>query len=36
MFGGTLGWDDAVITIAVLEVIPLTVLSVICEYNTRP
>lgn len=36
MFGGTLGWDDAVITIAVLEIIPLTVLSVICKYNIRP
>ena len=30
-FGGSLGWDDAVITIAVLEVIPLSVLSVICK-----
>lgn len=30
-FGGTFGWDDAFITIAVIEIIPLTVLSVICE-----
>ena len=28
-FGGQLGWDDAVITLAVLEVIPLSVLSVV-------
>lgn len=28
-FGGVLGWDDAVMTIAILEVIPLTVFSVI-------
>ena len=36
-FGGTLGWDDAVMTIAVLEVIPLTVFSVICKqcYNVH-
>lgn len=34
-FGGNnLGWDDAIISIAVLEVIPLTVLSVIREYPT--
>jgi hypothetical protein len=30
-FGGQLGWDDAVITVAMLEVIPLSVLSVVCE-----
>lgn len=30
-FGGSLGWDDAVITLAILEVIPLSVLSVVCE-----
>jgi hypothetical protein len=30
-FGGSLGWDDAVITIAVLEVIPLSALSVVCK-----
>lgn len=30
-FGGSLGWDDAVITIAMLEIIPLTVFSVIRE-----
>jgi len=31
-FGDSLGWDDAVITIAVLEVIPLLVLSVVCKF----
>lgn len=31
-FGGQFGWDDAVITVAMLEVIPLSVLSVICTY----
>lgn len=39
-FGGVLGWDDAVITLAVLEVIPLSVLSVVrksptCVYELR-
>jgi hypothetical protein len=28
-FGGSLGWDDAVITVAMFEVIPLSVLSVV-------
>jgi hypothetical protein len=31
-FGGQFGWDDAVITVAMLEVIPLSVLSVVCTY----
>lgn len=30
-FGGQLGWDDALMTFAILEVIPLTVFSVICK-----
>ena len=30
-FGGQLGWDDAVLTVAMLEVIPLSVLSVVCK-----
>lgn len=33
-FGGTLGWDDLVITIAMIEIIPLTVLSVVCEFHS--
>jgi len=31
-FGGQFGWDDAVLTIAMLEVIPLSVLSVVRTY----
>ncbi|RMX97551.1 hypothetical protein D0868_10588 [Hortaea werneckii] len=30
-FGGQLGWDDALMTFAIIEVIPLTVFSVICK-----
>lgn len=36
-FGGQLGWDDALMTFAILEVIPLTVFSVICkDFLPRP
>lgn len=31
-FGGTLGWDDAVMTFVVVLVAPLTCLSVVCKY----
>lgn len=31
--GGSLGWDDLAMTIAVLEVIPLSVLSVVRTYD---
>lgn len=35
-FGGQLGWDDALMTFAILEVIPLTVFSVICKEIPYP
>lgn len=31
-FGSKPGWDDAVMTFAMMEVIALTVLSVVCKY----
>ena len=34
-FGGSLGWDDLAMTIAVLEVIPLSILSVIRKFLQR-
>lgn len=33
--GGGLGWDDAVLTVAMLEVIAMTVLVKVCESMSR-